>query len=113
MKTPPRLKADQLRHPADKRSSFNGDRRRPAEFQGFESRRKSEGLTVVHGTREPSRLQAPKLYPARPQQANLPTMSYTRPPSRAQRRAEEAQIQREAQEKPLTARQKKMLKGKR
>ena len=112
MKTPPKKSAEDLRHPKNRRSSFNGDEIRPAESQGFESRRNYEGLTVVHGTRKPSLLQAPKLYPARPQQANLPTMSYTRPPSPAQRRAEEAQIQREAQEKPLTARQKKMLKGK-
>ena len=44
MKKPPQIRRDQLNHPADKKSSFNGDKIRPQESQGFMARRASQGL---------------------------------------------------------------------
>ena len=46
MKQPPKLRRDQLIHPADKKSSFNGDKIRPSESQGFMARREAQGLTT-------------------------------------------------------------------
>lgn len=41
-----KLTADDLKHPRDQRSPFNGDKRRPTEEQGFAERRAAQGLTT-------------------------------------------------------------------
>ena len=41
-----KLGPDDLRHPKDQRSSWNGDRRRPKSEQGFAERRAEAGLTT-------------------------------------------------------------------
>ncbi|EAU74413.1 hypothetical protein RS9916_32937 [Synechococcus sp. RS9916] len=43
----------------------------------------------MHGIRPPSRVKAPKLYPSRDMKGQPPTMKCSRPPSEAQRRADE------------------------
>ena len=45
-----KLTPEDLKHPADKRSSWNGDRRRPAEEQGFAQRRAAQGLTTDYAS---------------------------------------------------------------
>ena len=55
MKKPPQIRKDQLQHPKDERSSFNGDKRRPQESQGFMARRAAQGLgEAVESTNSPS-----------------------------------------------------------
>ena len=39
-----KLTAEDLKHPRDQRSSWNGDKRRPKEEQGFAERRAAQGL---------------------------------------------------------------------
>ena len=56
---PKKLTAADLKHPADKRSTFNGDKRRPQEEQGFMASRASQGLTTVEGTRKPGNISKP------------------------------------------------------
>ena len=55
MKKPEPLRAEQLVHKnkVAQRSSFNGDKIRNTEAQGFDARRRSSGLSVVEGTRQP------------------------------------------------------------
>ena len=56
MKKPGKLFKKDLEHPkGQKKSSFNGDVRRPADEQGFSERRKANGVTVTHGTKPQSR----------------------------------------------------------
>ena len=56
MKKPEPLRPEQLEHknPVARKSSFNGDKIRTAEAQGFDASRKAKGLTVVEGTRPPT-----------------------------------------------------------
>ena len=53
---PKKLTAADLKHPKDNRSSFNGDKRRPQEEQGFMASRASQGLKTIEGTRKPGNL---------------------------------------------------------
>lgn len=67
MKRPPKLSPSALIHPkAEKRSAFQGDLIRPPEEQGFSERRRVNGCTVTHGTRQPSGLKHPVDAPPRP-----------------------------------------------
>lgn len=55
MKKPGKLFKKDLEHPkAEKKSSFNGDVRRPADEQGFSERRRANGVSVTHGSRPQS-----------------------------------------------------------
>ena len=53
MDKPPKLSKEQLQHPKDQRSKFNGDKRREASKQGFMC---AGRISVVEGTREPENL---------------------------------------------------------
>ena len=68
MQPPKPLKKEQLEHKTDcaRRSKFNGDKRRNSEEQGFSQRRKSQGLTVVEGTRAPSNVRPAVGRPGQP-----------------------------------------------
>ena len=57
MQPPKPLKPGALEHPKGiRRSRWNGDKRRPAESQGFMARRKAAGHTVTDGTAKPRNL---------------------------------------------------------
>ena len=110
---PKKLSKDDLRHPADKRSSWNGDRRRPADEQGSITSREAKGLTVTHGTKQPSGIKPiPHTNVATAITTASPTMTYTsgRGPSKAQQAADDKKA-REAAQKPLTERQKRLKRG--
>ena len=108
---PNKLKASDLLHPADKRSAFNGDRVRPKSEQGSISAREAKGLKVVEGTRKPSGVRQPKTSNfACGLSSAAPCMTYSRPPTAAQRKQEEQRAH-EANKKPLSPRQKRMKKG--
>jgi hypothetical protein len=108
---PRRLTKEDLKHPADRRSAFNGDKRRPKDAQGSLSARESQGLTVVDGTVRPSNFKPANVAVSPKFVSNAQPMSYQRPPTLAQRRADEAR-EAEANQKPLTPRQKRQLKNK-
>jgi hypothetical protein len=108
---PKKLKAKDLKHPKDVRSAFNGDKRRSKEDQGSLSSRESQGLTVVVGSNPPSNFKPANVKVSPKFVSNAQPMSYQRPPTAAQRKADEAR-EAEANKKPLTTRQKRLLKNK-
>ncbi len=108
---PRRLTSADLKHPADRRSAFNGDKIRSKEAQGSLSARESQGLTVVDGTVHPSNFKPANVAVSPKFVSHAQPMSYQRPPTLAQRRADEAR-EAEANKKPLTTRQRRQLKSK-
>lgn len=113
MKKPNPLNRKQLEHPKDQKSNWNGDRIRPGKDQGFASSRQSQGLKVVHGTRQPSGVKPPFQSAAHSIHGERASMAYTpgRGPSRAQKLADDRKT-REANQKPLSDRQKRLKRGK-
>lgn len=51
MQSPKPLNPEQLKHPRDRRSKFQGDRIRPASSQGFMARRKAAGVSTTHANK--------------------------------------------------------------
>ena len=72
---PKKLTSEDLQHPADKKSSFNGDKRRPQKEQGFMASRASQGLKTVEGTTTPTN----KVQPSRSFQRPPSSIRYERP----------------------------------
>ena len=104
---PRRLTSADLKHPADRRSAFNGDKIRSKEAQGSLSARESQGLTVVDGTVRPSNFKPANVKVAPKFVSHAQPMCYSRPPTLKERKADELSAL-EASKPPLTARQKRM-----
>ena len=56
----PKISAEQLVHPKNRKSRFNGDKIRPVDKQGFMARRAAAGLNTVEGSVEPSNVKQSK-----------------------------------------------------
>ena len=97
---PKKLKASDLKHPADKRSAWNGDKIRPASEQGAFASREAQGLKTVAGTRPPSNVK----------HRSVPVTRQLQPPP--DQRYSPALRKNIPDPPPLTDRQQRMLKKK-